>query len=125
MINFVSYLTAFMVTFPIIFTVVIYIIGLKFYKHKRKALHIALDSTTIFYLIAVVLLFHMLFNHNIIGIVLIIFISLLIILIIYQWKKKTEVQAIKAIRLLWRLCFVIFFLFYILLVFLGIMSRMI
>src|SRR5690625_5218599 len=123
MMNIMTYVIAFLVTIPVISTIVLYIVFKTIYKHPRKAVHLSLDGTTIFYIFSVNSLFYILFQYYFIVIHLSIWIIILIIIVFYQWKKHTEVNMKKAIKLLWRLSFAIFFILYIVLVLYGIGSR--
>ncbi|HAM82147.1 DUF3397 domain-containing protein [Ornithinibacillus bavariensis] len=125
MFDFVLFILAFIITIPIVATVGLYFILKLVYGNPIRALHKAVNWTTILHIIAGNVLLTNLFNGNYIGYIIVFLLLLLTILITFQWKKHTEVDIKKALKLSWRLCFLIFFCFYIVLVLYGIIERII
>lgn len=125
MINYLSIIIALLITFPFIPTIIVYKVSDKIVKHKLRALHIAINWTTILYIFATIRILNMMFDQQFIGIVIGLILVLLAIIIIWQWKIKTEVLLNKALKILWRLCFIIFLFAYLILVVYGIILRMI
>lgn len=123
MINYMSIIIAIMITYPIIPTWLVYKIANKLVKQKWRALHITINWTTILYILATIVMLHILFEQYFIGIILGFILLLLAVIIIWQWKTRTEVLFKKAIKILWRLCFVIFLFTYFILAFYGIVIR--
>ena len=108
MINYLSIIIALLITFPFIPTIIVYKVSDKIVKHKLRALHIAINWTTILYIFATIRILNMMFDQQFIGIVIGLILVLLAIIIIWQWKIKTEVLLNKALKILWRLCFIVF-----------------
>lgn len=125
MINYLSIIIALLITFPFIPTIIVYKVSDKIVKHKLRALHIAINWTTILYIFATIRILNMMFDQQFIGIVIGLILVLLAIIIIWQWKIKTEVLLNKALKILWRLCFIVFLFAYLILVVYGIILRMI
>ncbi|RKQ37389.1 DUF3397 domain-containing protein [Oceanobacillus halophilus] len=123
MVNFIVYIFAFLITIPMIATALVYFISLKLQRIKKKAFHTAVNWTTIFYVIAVIILFQINFSIKSTGYILIFILGVLTIIILYQWKVGVEIELKKAFRVLWRFCFLLFLLIYILLVCIGIIMR--
>lgn len=117
------YFIALLIAFPIIATLLLYWLSEKIFKHKLKAVHFAVNWTTLLYIIADLILLFILFEWQLTGIVITILLGLLAIIMIIQWKTNTDVQFLKAFKLLWRICFLFFALLYICLVLFGIFSR--
>src|SRR5690625_4691849 len=115
---------ALLVSVPLIPTWLIYMMSMKIYQHRWKAIHTAVNWTTIFYIISVLILFNQFFNQSFLGIISIAFVIMLSIIIIVQWKKDKEVSLLTGLKLLWRIYFLIFFLLYICLILFGIIHRM-
>lgn len=123
MIDYMIYLIAFLITVPMISTWLIYILGKKIVGHPLKALHMAVNWTTTLYILATLSMLMDIFEQSLVGIFLGIFIFILAIIIIVQWKIRTEVVLGRAIKILWRFCFLFFLLTYSILVVSGITIR--
>lgn len=122
-IDYFFYSIAFMITLPLAATFIAYIIFNKVFSHKWKAIHHAVNWTTILYIIAVTMLLTIIFDQVFIGIIILLLLSILTGIIIFQWKAHTEVDLKKAVKLLWRISFVLFLTSYMVLVFIGILQR--
>ena len=114
---------AFMITIPIIATLLVYLLSKKMVRHKGKAFHLAVNLTTILYIFASIILLYIIFESYFIGIILVCFIGTLAIIITFQWRTTTEIIFIRAIKISWRICFLAFFIMYICLVVYGIIER--
>lgn len=114
---------AFVITIPIIATLLIYLFSKRIVRHKGKALHLAINVTTVLYIIASMMLLHIIFGHYFIGIILVFFMVILSIIIVFQWKTTTEILLVRAIKIGWRICFLTFFILYICLMMYGIIQR--
>ena len=125
MVNYIGMIIAFLITFPIIPTLIIYKISEKIVRHKWRALHIAINWTTILYILATITMLNIIFEKQFIGIILCLILLLLVIIIIWQWKTRTEVLFNRAIKILWRLCFLIFLVAYMMIATYGIVIRII
>ncbi|WP_163970755.1 DUF3397 domain-containing protein [Oceanobacillus halotolerans] len=123
MLTLFTYLLASMIVVPYIMTVVIYLVAKAITKRKWKGIHIAVNWTTVFYILAVLVAFQVIFAQQLVGIILIILLSLLSFIIIIQWKKQSEVVFKKAFRFFWRLCFLLFNVLYIILILVGIVQK--
>jgi len=121
MIDFLIILLAFIITAPILITILTYY-SLKFmYQNPHKAFLVAVNWTTIIYIIAVNTLLTYLFEGAFIGYIIVFLLCMLTIIIVLQWKNNTEINYQKALKLLWRLSFLSFFVLYISLVLYGIL----
>lgn len=125
LINFLTYILAFFITVPIIFTILIYIIVRKISRSSKKAVHKSVNYSTIMYIIAVILLVQNIFDKSILGIVLIFMLIVLAILVFFQWKNNMDVQFKKAIKILWKICFLVFMILYVCLIPVGIIMQIV
>lgn len=123
MLDFIINFIGLIVTVPIIATWIVYLISVKMYRHKWKAVHNAVNWTTILYIIAVGTLVKEIFGISFFGIILVIIISIYTIIVIAQWKIYTEVIFSKAFKVFWRICFLLFSMLYICLILIGIYLR--
>ena len=124
MFDYIIYFVSFFITIPIFATVLVYMLAVKVLHRKRlKAVHAAVNWTTILYVITVAILFDIIFGYSFIGWLFVIFIILLAMNIIYQWKTHTDVEFLKALRIIWRISFLLFLMLYVILILVGILQR--
>lgn len=121
--NVLIYLMAITITMPIILTATVYFLSYKITNHKRKAFHLAVNWTTLFYILSTIHLLFIILGHYFIAIILGVILSILILVIVYQWRYKTEILIFQAIKLSWRIYFLLFFILYVLLILIGILQR--
>ncbi|MBM7571724.1 DUF3397 domain-containing protein [Aquibacillus albus] len=119
MITVFSNVTACLITFPILFTILLYIGVLKAFRNKWKSVYITVNYTTILYIFSVGILLYVLFERNFIGYIFIFLLVLLSTIILIQWKTKEEIIFIYAWKIFWRLTFLLFFFLHISLILLG------
>src|SRR5690625_2704449 len=108
-----EHLPTIFICIPIIFTYVFYKIVYIFKKNKWRAIHLSVQFTAIFYIIAVTLMIYDSFQLKVSSYILIFHIVLLAIFLIIQWKTKTEVILLDGLKILLRISFLIFFVIYI------------
>ncbi|GLO65896.1 MULTISPECIES: DUF3397 family protein [Oceanobacillus] len=103
------------ISFPFIVTIGIYWISKWTRSSNWKAIHVAVHWSTLFYIIAVSIILNLLLQQSFIGFILLFFLIFLMLIIIYQRKKQTDVELLKAFRIVWRGAFLLFFTLYFLL----------
>lgn len=108
----IHFLPYFFIAIPLFATVIIYQIRFMFVQHNMKAVHVAAQWSSLFYIIAVIFLWKQLFGSYHIGIVLIIMICFLAGILIIQWKLQTEVILLKGLKVLSRISFLLFGIIY-------------
>lgn len=116
---------ALIITFPILATILIYFITYKVTGHKIKAIHNAVNWTTLLYIFATTFLSYTIFGPYLISIILSLLLLVLITIIIIQWKIKTEVVFVRALKVSWRIYFLLFLSLYIILSLIGVLQRII
>jgi len=104
------------VNIPIFKTLIVYFIIYKITRHRWKAIHISVQWTAIFYIIAVTILLQKIFAYDFISIILISLILMLAIILIIQRNLHTEVLLGKGLKVLARFSFLLFGCIYILLI---------
>lgn len=123
MLDFIIYFIGVIVTVPIITTYAIYFISVKIHGYKWRALHTAVNWTTLLYIIADITLLQIIFGNSFFGSILVLLIGIVAIITIAQWKIYTEVVVGKVFKVFWRFCFLLFSIFYCILVLTGIFQR--
>src|SRR5690625_7199789 len=92
MCNMSLYFIALIITFPIIATFLLYWLAANLFKHRLKAVHFAVNWTTLIYIVTDLILIFILFGLQLTGILFIILLILLAVIMIIQWKINTDVQ---------------------------------
>lgn len=108
--------TFILIIVPVFSTILLYRLHKKIKKSSWKAFHFSSQVSSLFYIAAVTSLLYVLFEMNVIGKILILFLIILSIILILQWKQDTEVSFLKAMKLLLRISFLSFGLLYVLLI---------
>ncbi|HLR64107.1 MAG TPA: DUF3397 domain-containing protein [Pseudogracilibacillus sp.] len=98
---------------PLPYMLITYYMVHTFSKNKWRAIHIAVDLSTVFYIIASAVIVKEMFEITTIGYILVALLIMLAIVLIKQWKDDTEVVLLKGFRLLMRICFIPVFIIYI------------
>lgn len=109
-------LTLIFIVIPIFVTWLLYVSSYWISKIRWKSIHIAVQGSTIFYIIAVSILLENIIEQNLIGYIFIGLLIALSIILIVQWKINTEVILKKGLKVLARLSFLIFSTIYIALI---------
>src|SRR5690625_4657899 len=109
----VHYLPTILIIIPMIVTYIFYKITYILSKNKWRAIHISVQFTAIFYVVAVTIMMSNIFDFNVFSYILIFHIALLAIFLIIQWKTRIEVILRDGLKLLLRLSFLIFLILYV------------
>jgi hypothetical protein len=125
LIHIIIYLLSFFITVPIVATVILYIIVLKIRRSSKKAVHQAVNWSTIFYIFSVLILVQYLFNISVTGLILVFMLLVLAILIFYQWKTNIDIEIKKALKILWKICFLLFFICHVCFTVIGIIMEIV
>lgn len=102
-------------TIPVLFTFLMYIILDIFRVHQWRKIHLTVQWSSLLYVAGVIVMVKEMYGLFILSYVLIAFILFLAIHITMQWKKQMPISLVKAIVLLLRVVFLLFFLSYLVL----------
>lgn len=122
--NIVTNIIAFALTVPFVVTWLIYKFHRMFKKTRIYAFHRAVNWTTILYIIAVMIICNLVFNHLFLGYIVGFHLFSLMVVIIYQRINHTEVVFAKACKIVWRFSFLLSFFLYVCLVLVGIFQQL-
>ncbi|MEN1966980.1 DUF3397 domain-containing protein [Lentibacillus sp. N15] len=122
--DFIINLVALIITVPIMVTFMIYYISRKMSRQKWRAVHNAVNWTTILYILAVHTLLFVIFNRVLYGWFIVFLLSVFSIILFTQWKSRTEVEFARAFKIFWRLSFLLFFGMYIALISIGLIQQL-
>ncbi|WP_312095345.1 DUF3397 domain-containing protein [Niallia sp.] len=119
MINLTSQLISFLVVFPIFTLFIVFVISKLITKKHRFSIHLALDISTIFFVLSVHFLIQSIWNTSLLIYIIIFILLIGMIFVIIHWKIKEEMDYKKIFKGIWRVTFMLFFTFYIVLVIYG------
>ncbi|WP_404452497.1 DUF3397 domain-containing protein [Virgibacillus necropolis] len=120
----ITYIIASALTVPFVITWVIYKWNRVNKKTRLYAFHKAVTWTNILYILSVMMLCKVIFDHFFIGYILVFHILLLSIIIIHQRINHTEVIFGRAWKIVWRFSFLLFSFLYFALILYGIIHRL-
>ncbi|KAB2337408.1 DUF3397 domain-containing protein [Cytobacillus depressus] len=120
--TFFSSIIAAFVMIPLLGYVLVFIICKQVTKQHKKAVHMALDVSTLLFIVSVHYLILAIWKQSFLWII---FLSLLIIAIIFvllHWKIKNEINFALVIKGYWRFNFLLFFTAYVVLMMFGLIQ---
>ncbi|MEH7544702.1 DUF3397 domain-containing protein [Neobacillus vireti] len=119
---FSSVLTVFF-AIPIIGTILVFTVIKLTLKTTKKALHMALDFTTIFYIVSVHFLIVTLWDKSFFWLIILVMLVIAMVFVFVHWKVKEEIIVKRVWKGFWRFNFILFFFTYFVLTFYGLVSR--
>ncbi|MBW7650178.1 MULTISPECIES: DUF3397 domain-containing protein [Anoxybacillus] len=115
---------AIMVVVPFLSFFFIFTLAKAVFKRKgRRAFHVAVNGSTIFFIFAVHVLLQAIFHRSYIVELLIFFIVTFMIGIVLYWKKTGDVSLPRTFKLYWKVQFLLFTTAYMGLLIYGIIHR--
>ncbi|WP_369693677.1 DUF3397 domain-containing protein [Lentibacillus sp. CBA3610] len=114
-----------MITIPVMITLAVYFVSKNIYGRKWRALHAAVNWTTLLYIINVMIMFKTIVGSAFPGIILAVLLTMFAVIAVVQWKMYTEVVFRKVFKIFWRACFLIFIVLYVLLILIGIILNIV
>jgi hypothetical protein len=119
---FASILSVFF-TFPFLGFMLVFFVIKFVTKDPRKSVHMALDYTTILFIISVHFLIVTIWGKSLFWLIVLIMIIIAMVFVFVHWKVKEEIILKKVIKGFWRFNFILFFLSYISLTLYGLIER--
>jgi hypothetical protein len=119
----ISSFIATLITIPILVYITIFVITKQVTKNHRKAVHVALDFSTVFFILSVHFLMFTIWERSFLGIIFIFLLCCAIIFVIINWKVKGEIVFTLFFKGYWRFIFLVFFVSYLGLTIYGIVER--
>src|SRR4051812_5439469 len=108
---------------PILGTIVFFTVIKLFLKTTKKALHMALDYTTILYIISVHFLIMTLWEKSLFWLIILVMLVIAMVFVFVHWKIKEEIIVKRVWKGFWRFNFILFSFAYFVLTFYGLVSR--
>lgn len=123
MITIFSTIISFFFTVPLFGFIIVFFLSKLFTKDSRKSVHIALDYSTILFIISVHFLIVTIWGKSLFWLIILIMILFAMVFVVVHWKVKGEIFLNKVFKGFWRLNFLFFFLAYITLTVFGLIHR--
>lgn len=108
MINLTSQLISFLVVFPIFTLFIVFVISKLITKKHRLSIHLALDISTIFFIVSVHFLIQSIWHTSLLLYIVIFILLIGMLFVIIHWKFKEEIQYKKVFKGIWRVTFLLF-----------------
>ena len=119
----ISSIIATFVTIPLLGYIIVFVISKLITRNHRKSVKIAIDVTTLLFVIACHYFIMAIWGISIFWMIILFMILIAIIFVIAHWKLKHEIQFIKVFKGFWRFNFLCFGLIYIFLFAYGLILR--
>lgn len=104
----VAILLASVITAPIIFYFFTYVITAKLTRSKRKAITVASDSSTLFFILAVYFIIQVTWNFNLFWIILMELLLTAVLFLVLQWQRTDDLELSKVLKGFWRFNFLVY-----------------
>lgn len=121
----VSWVVATLVTLPIIGYIIAFIVAKKWTKNHRRSVQMAMDLSTIFFIVSVHYLILAIWDQHLFWMILLMVLAIGCSVVIVHYKKNQEIVFEKVLKGFWRLNFMCFFCVYALLFIYGVISRIV
>lgn len=119
---FISNIAAVFITIPIIGYILIFMTVKQITKNHRKSVHLALDGSTILFIISVHYLVLTIWEKSYLWLILLLMILIAVIVVLIHWKVKQEIDFRRILRGFWRANFLVFFILYLILFVTGLVK---
>lgn len=121
--NVLAWTLATILTLPVLFFYLVYIVTVKLNKNKKKAFRLAVDASTIVFIASVHFLIIEVWGKSLLWLIFVLILIVAIVFTIINWKITEEIQPRRLIRGVWRFNFMLFFVIYFFLAFYGLVLR--
>lgn len=123
MITFLSSIISVFFTVPFLGLLFVFFVMKLVTKNTRKSVQVALDSTTILFIISVHFLILTIWDKSLIWLIILVMILIATVFVLVHWKVKEEIILKKVMKGFWRFNFILFLLAYLTLTLYGLIHR--
>lgn len=117
-----SSIIATFVTIPLLGYLIVFIISKQVTKQHRRSVRIALDISTLLFVISVHFLTIAIWERSYLWVIILAMIVVAIVFVVIHWKVKQEINFPLVFRGYWRFNFLLFFTAYIVLTVIGLVQ---
>jgi hypothetical protein len=121
----ISSIIATFVTIPLLGYIIVFVISKLLTKNHRKSVKIAIDITTLLFVISDYYFIKAIWGISLFWLILLIMVIIAIVFVFAHWKINHEIHFIKVFKGFWRFNFLFFGFIYILLLIYGLILRII
>ncbi len=118
-----SSLIATLVTIPLLGYLAVFIISKQITKKHKRSVHIALDVSTLFFILAVHYLIVVIWDKSYLWMIVLSLLITAVTFIIMHWRIKQEINLRALFKGFWRFNFLLYFTAYIVLMLIGLVQR--
>lgn len=122
MVSFFSSIVATIVTIPLLGYLLVFIICKQITKQHKKSVRMALDVSTLLFIISVHYLILAIWEQSFLWVICLSLLFLAIIFVLLHWKIKHEINLPLVFKGFWRFNFLVFFTAYIVLTIIGLIQ---
>ncbi|MBU9720453.1 MULTISPECIES: DUF3397 domain-containing protein [Bacillaceae] len=114
------FIAATLVTVPLLGLYLVYLVAVKSTRNKLFSIKLAVDCTTLLFMIAVYFIILQIWNLSLTWLFILFFLLSGIIFTFVHWKLYEDINIQKVMKGVWRFQFFVFFFLYFVLIFLGV-----
>ncbi|WP_226681142.1 DUF3397 domain-containing protein [Sutcliffiella horikoshii] len=118
-----AYTFATIVTLPVFALIVFYFIARAATRNNKKSFHLAIDASTLFFILAVHFIMIIIWETSFLSLILTVLLVIATVMVLTHYKFKEEIHFKRVFKGFWRLNFLLFFFAYFCLLTFGIMKR--
>ncbi|WP_312027182.1 MULTISPECIES: DUF3397 domain-containing protein [Bacillaceae] len=118
-----SSLIATLVTIPLLGYLAVFIISKQITKKHKRSVHIALDVSTLLFILAVHYLIIVIWDKSYLWMIVLSLLITAVTFIIMHWRIKQEINLRVLFKGFWRFNFLLYFTAYIVLMLIGLVQR--
>ncbi len=118
-----SAIIALLVTFPFLGYIILFIISKLLTQNVRRSVHVAVDFSTILFVVSVHNLILVIWHVSIYWIIIMIMMVIALTFVLFHWKTKHEINFRPIFKGIWRTYFLLFTLAYVVLLLFGLLQR--
>lgn len=119
---FLSNFAAALITIPILGYIIIFVVSKQITKKHRRAVQIAIDGSTLLFIISVHYLIMVIWEISLLWMILLLILLVGVLVAFLHWKVKEEIDYQKVFRGFWRINFLLFFSIYTVLLIIGLVQ---
>jgi hypothetical protein len=111
------------VTVPILALIMFYIIARFVTKNNKRSFHVAIDTSTFFFILAVHFLIIIIWEQSLLWVILTVLLAIATLMVLLHYKMKEEIHFFKVLKGFWRCNFLLFSFAYFCLAVFGVLKR--
>ncbi|WP_223700327.1 DUF3397 domain-containing protein [Sutcliffiella deserti] len=111
------------VTVPVFAMLIFYVCARYLTKNNKRSFHVAIDTSTFFFILSVHFLVINIWGQSYLWIILMLLVGIAALMVVTHYKIKQEINFRRVLKGFWRFNFLLFFFAYFCLTLLGVIKR--